>query len=95
MKVVNDDKKWKKFVNSFKSNLELLQQGTGKTPDVADIFGVNDPKFANIMQSIGTLENDIEKMKTPTVNKRKRMKRTDDKKTYKKKKTYQATTAAL
>jgi hypothetical protein len=67
LEVVNDDKKWKKFVKSLQANLELLQQGGGAGgPDVTDIFGVTDPKFANILKGIGSLEKDIEQITKKT-----------------------------
>lgn len=109
--VVNNDKKWNKFVKSLQSNLELLGGGGGAHPDVADIFGVDNPQFANILKSIGTLEKDIEQMKsspsTTTVKKNKKkstMKHNNNvnnnhkkkkKNEENKKQTYKSTTAAL
>lgn len=59
--VVNDDKKWARFEKSLKENLALLQGGGGGAlPDVADIFGAKDPQFADILQGISALQQDIE-----------------------------------
>ena len=59
---INDDKKWNKFV---KTNLEQLGGDSGGAiPDMADIFGVDNPDFANILKSSGGLEKTIKQMKS-------------------------------
>ena len=88
MAVVNDDKKWKRFEKSLKSNLALLG-GTGEAglPDVSDIFGVQDPQFANIMEKAGALQKDIEKFQSSS-----KKKKTSKEK---KKQSYQSSSSAM
>lgn len=105
MAVVNNDKKWRKFEKSLQSNLELVREagagvgGTGGLPDVSDIFGVQDPQFANIMKSIGALETDIERAKarvgSPRSKEGKKATGSGSKSTKGKRQSYQSATAAM
>lgn len=106
--MVNNDKEWGLFVKSLQMNLELLQEGKGGSegsPEVADIFGVDNPQLADIMRSMTALEKDIDHIKAESAaggrknrgtrkSKSKRGREEMDKGKDKKRQSYQSMTAA-